>query len=161
MSLLGKDYFNISAYQNSSLIDIPNYVSNNIYTGIQWQCIEYVRRWYIIVLNLTFPSIEHAIDLWTIDYVYHPITNKQYRFYSILNGSDVEPKLADVLIFKKSQHYKYGHVAIITRVTKDAIYLAEQNMSEKKWSRPFSRKIKRRVDIIMDPLVLGWKTIGY
>lgn len=167
MNILGRDYYNIIAYQNitnsnsDKNINYINYKNNKIYTGIKWQCVEYVRRWYIQVLQLSFPSIENAIDLWNIPYVYDTITNKQHRFYSIVNGSNLEPKPADILVFKHSKIYPYGHVAIITRVTKDTIYLAEQNFSDTKWTRPYSRKIKRRLDIIMDPLVLGWKTIGY
>ena len=158
VNILGKDYYNITAYNNQST-DIPNFVSNKIYSGLQWQCIEYVRRWYILVLNLTFPSIKYAIDLWKIDYVNDPITNKQYRFYSVPNGSNREPTPGDVLVFKPSRLYPYGHVAIITRLDKDAIYLAEQNMDTKRWVRKYSRKIKRRVDTIIDPLVLGWKSL--
>lgn len=158
LNILGKDYYNITAYKNDST-DNPNYLYDKIYTGIQWQCIEYVRRWYILVFQLTFPSVKYAIDLWNIEYVYHPITKKQFRFYSIQNGSNTEPNVGDIIIFKQTKFYPYGHVAIVSRVTKDAVYLAEQNMSTQRWVGKYSRKIKRRVDTLMDPLVLGWKTI--
>jgi len=157
MSLLGIDYYGVPAYVND-FIQKHHYL-NNIYTGIQWQCIEYVRRWYIQKFNITFPSINHAIDIWDIPYLYHPITKKKFSFYSVMNSSNIEPKVGDILVFKKNETYPYGHVAIITRVKQDAIYLSEQNIDDIVWNKPYSRKVKRRVDTVLDPFVLGWKTI--
>jgi glutathionylspermidine amidase/synthetase len=157
MSLLGIDYYGVPAYVND-FIQKHHYL-NNIYTGIQWQCIEYVRRWYIQKFNITFPSINHAIDIWDIPYLYHPITKKKFSFYSVMNSSNIEPKVGDILVFKKNETYPYGHVAIITRVKQDAIYLYEQNIDDIVWNKPYSRKVKRRVDTVLDPFVLGWKTI--
>jgi hypothetical protein len=157
MTLLGIDYYGVPAYVND-FIEKHHYVKN-IYTGIQWECVEYVRRWYIQVLQLTFSSINNAIDLWDVPYVYHPITKIKFSFYSIKNGSNIEPNVGDILVFKKNQKYPYGHVAIITRITGDNIYLAEQNVTKKSWNKPYSRKIKRRVDTIIDPFLLGWKTL--
>ena len=157
MSLIGIDYYGVPAYKND-FIEKHHYVKN-IYTGIQWECVEYVRRWYIQIFNLTFPSIENAVDIWNIPYAYDPITKKQLRFHSVKNGKNVEPQVGDIVVFTKNEFYPYGHVAIITSVTSDAIYLAEQNIDDTVWNKPFSRKIKRRVDTVLDPFVLGWKTL--
>ena len=157
MSLLGIDYYGVPAYINDFIQ--KNHYEKNIYTGIQWECVEYVRRWYIKIFNLTFPSIENAFDIWNIPYVYDPVTKKQLRFDSVANGTNVEPRVGDILVFTQNEFYPYGHVAIITRLTQDYVYLAEQNIDDTVWNKPYSRKIKRRVDTIVDPFVLGWKTL--
>ena len=157
MSLLGIDYYGVPAYVNDFIQD-SHYVKN-IYTGIKWECVEYVRRWYIQVFNLTFSPIKNAVDIWNIPYVYVPNTKKQFGFDSVSNGMSVEPKVGDILVFIQNEFYPYGHVGIITRLTQDYLYLAEQNIDDTVWNKPYSRKIKRRVDTVLDPFVLGWKTI--
>jgi glutathionylspermidine amidase/synthetase len=157
MTLLGIDYYGVPAYVND-FIEKHHYVKN-IYTGIQWECVEYVRRWYILVFNLTFSPIQNAIDIWNIPYVYIPNTKQKFGFDSVINGSNVEPRVGDILVFKKNEFYPYGHVGIITRITSDYVYLAEQNIDTIIWNKPYSRKIKRRVDTVLDPFLLGWKTL--
>ena len=157
MNLLGIDYYGVPAYVNH-FIQTHHY-EKNIYTGIKWECVEYVRRWYIKIFNITFPSIKDAVDIWNIPYAYDPVTKKKFRFDSIMNGTNAEPVVGDILVFTQNEFYPYGHVAIITRLTQDYVYLAEQNIDDTVWNKPYSRKIKRRVDTIVDPFVLGWKTL--
>jgi len=117
MTLLGIDYYGVPAYINN-FIQKHHYVKK-IYTGIEWECVEYVRRWYIQIFNLTFSPIENAVDIWNILYVYHLVTKKKFRFVSIANGSNVEPEVGNILVFKKmnSTHMDmWGSLQVLQRI---------------------------------------------
>ncbi len=95
--------------------------------GLQYQCVEYVRRFYAEAPNINtklWPGM-NAIDFFgkatTIDLIAH------------LNGrSKMPPVPNDILVFDRTLTSPYGHVAIIMDVdaTKNTINIIEQN-----WSR--------------------------
>jgi hypothetical protein len=41
----------------------PEFV-NKEYAGIEWQCVEFARRWLMREKGFTFPSVDVAADLW-------------------------------------------------------------------------------------------------
>lgn len=47
----------------------PNYVylsdlNMTVYSGVKWQCVEYARRYLIMVYGVTFESVDNAFNIW-------------------------------------------------------------------------------------------------
>jgi hypothetical protein len=51
--IIRSDFIGIKAYScnNCSNENTVSFIQNDIYCGVKWQCMEYIRRWLII--NLT------------------------------------------------------------------------------------------------------------
>ncbi|MBU0975990.1 CHAP domain-containing protein [Patescibacteria group bacterium] len=96
-----------------------NYV-NGIYTGIKWQCVEYVRRYYLLVYGLDLAS-KYLGDANTW---YNNATIMGLDRYS--NGNSIAPQVGDILV---SDGGPYGHIAIIRKVSDDQVCTVQQNFS--------------------------------
>ena len=141
----GIDYYGVIAYVNTN--NGKNYLNGHV-TGIKWECVEYVRRWLMIVKGVTFEDVATAEDIWELK------TAKSLKGETLafINGKGIPP-VGALLIYKKTNKYPYGHVAVVVDVNDDIIYVAEQNYSLKKW-QGYSRRVDRK-----DP-VIGWKNIN-
>ena len=115
----------VQSYSNSNnKIDIPNYY-NNIYTGIKWQCVEYVRRYLIINHNIIFTNVNSAFE----------IPDAQFM---TLHGEIIIPKMnnnlviGSIIIFLKDYEINSpdGHVAIVSSVLSSGITVVEQNYND-------------------------------
>ena len=100
-------------YYPSLINSIDGYV-----TGVKWQCVEYVRRYYYSIFNTRFAS-GSAGDAGTWFGSWSalgltPYTNAQ---------STTAPQVGDILC-------STTHVAIIKRVVGDKVYTAQQNVYE-------------------------------
>ena len=77
------------AYSNCNsncVIFEPNH-QQDIYTGIKWQCVEYARRWLLEEQGVVFGDVEIAADIWELQQVNNPLSNKSLKFDSIVNGA--------------------------------------------------------------------------
>ena len=156
---------------------MPNHIDNldhtdietKIYYGIKYQCVELVRRWLIEKYNLTFPSINNAYEIFNLEYLYriNSIT-KLIRWISITNGNYIKPDIGAILVWNNNGDFKYtGHVAIITNIIDNIVYIAEQNYENKKWNKGcnWSRQLLLTFTngnyIIHDKngTIMGWKII--
>jgi len=143
----GIDHYGVVAYVNDGT-DKKNYVDGQ-FTGLQWQCVEYARRWLLQVRGITFDAVETAEDLWKLK----TATSVQgtHRFKNSKKGI---PTVGALLIYKKTNKVPFGHVAVIVDVHENGeIDVAEQNYSLKKW-KGYSRRIH-----MTDPNIIGWKTV--
>lgn len=157
----------IKAYSNCNskcVIYEPNKL-NGTYTGIKWQCVEYARRWLLANRNAVYGDVDIASDIWgEINHLTDVSTNKKILLKSYLNGSYTPPKIGDLLIYAKAFNGT-GHVAVIVDVDykNNYIYIAEQNYSNKLWTKNYSRKInlinKDGKYWLLDSYLLGWKHI--
>ena len=57
----------VIAFSNENSNHQANYYQG-IYTGLKYECVEFVRRWLIIVYNITFDSVDHAKDIYNLNY---------------------------------------------------------------------------------------------
>lgn len=97
-----------------------NYV-NGTYTGIKWQCVEYVRRYYLTVYNTDLAS-KHIGDANT----WYDNASKM-GLTSYRNSSTTSiPQTGDILV---SNGGKYGHIAIVKSVSNNKVYTIQQNFS--------------------------------
>lgn len=123
-------YSNQNDETNSKL---PNY-HNNIYTGVKWQCVEFVRRYLIIKHGITFSNVEHAFQI------------PQSQF-TTLNGFPVkmnnELTVGSIIVWPKNYEINspHGHVAIVSYISIYGINVVEQNYDDTNYERfiPFNK----------------------
>ena len=121
----------VQSYSNSNnkMDDTANYY-NGIYTGIKWECVEYVRRYLIINHNITFSNVDSAFK----------ITEAKFM---TLHGKNIIPNLTNnliignIIIFPKDYEVNSpdGHVAIISSILPSGITIAEQNYNDNLFPR--------------------------
>ena len=146
--IIGIDYYGINAYScNISTNNNPcmSFIHKTIFCGIKWQCVEYVRRWLILVHNITFQQLEMAYMMFTEPYItfIHIITEQRIPYIKYKNGivGNLLPKPGSIIVWDKTLGYKTGHVAIVSKITSKYIYIGEQNWDDLMWKKPYSRRI--------------------
>ncbi|CAF0877489.1 unnamed protein product [Rotaria sordida] len=134
---------NVPAYSNekSHSFRSGRHYIYGIFTGYQWQCVEFARRWLLIRKSCTFKDIPCAANIWTdVSYIERVIDGKHFQLRLIPNSSPQPPKKDSLLIYRRSNKMPYGHVAIITDVTSDYVYIAEQNNLYHYWPGDYARQ---------------------
>ena len=163
---LGKTAEGIESYSNckpNCIYMNPTFVENT-FAGIQWQCVEFARRWLMVNKTLTFESIDIAADLWNkIDHLVNFKTKATVPLKNNPNGSPSLPKQGDLIIYAR-EYLNTGHVVIVTKTDteKQLIYIAEQNYSNDKWPSDYARTIPftqvGKSYWLLDPYLIGWKS---
>jgi glutathionylspermidine amidase/synthetase len=163
--LLGRSSTGVPAYSNCSsqcVSEDANHV-NDTYTGMEWQCVEYARRWLFRTEGLVFESVDIAADIWDrIGYLVEPDSNLKRKLRNLPNGSAELPQRGDLLIWS-SDFLDTGHVAVVTRVDRAAGYVevVEQNFLNQAWQGEYARRIPMQYRDggfwLDDKLILGWK----
>lgn len=104
----------VGAYSNGNI----NYVGPYGTYGYQFQCVEYVNRFYVQALgHKNMRGGGNAKDYYS--------TAKSKGLVAYRNGvSTTPPKMGDIIC---SNGGKYGHVAIVRQVTNNCIYVIQQN----------------------------------
>ena len=145
-----------------------------VYTGMQWQCVEFARRFLLLRKNFVFGSVDGAEDIFSVcEEVWDPLNASNRRsFLSIAQGSRavVSPFLEEgVLIIWSRQlpDMPFGHVAVVVNVDvgQRLVHIAEQNYNSEVWSdgQRYSRSLPLSsngffVDDAVDTIV-GYKKI--
>lgn len=138
---------------------------SGLVTGLQWQCVEYARRWLIHNLGLTFGDVRRACDIWHQTQVYHRIESKQsVRVDSHLNGEVLPPGIGSLLIY--GREYKgTGHVAVVTGIDFDTfeVRVCEANYLNRPWPGDYARCLPLVARggrfWVLDAHLIGWKNI--
>jgi hypothetical protein len=150
---------------------LPNYVQNGtVYTGMQWQCVEYSRRYLITAMSVTFQSVDYAYEIFDLSTVNPLNAGAPPRpFLAWSNGvASTPPAVGCLLIYGKQLDGVTGHVAAIVYVAPDLTFLrvAEQNWDNAAWNgRGYSRRLtvaktSTGVFAVNDEAVLGWKCVA-
>lgn len=138
----------VIGYCNTIPYDSLSYLDGH-YTGKKWECVEFVRRYYQQIFGLTFPSIKNAYNLMHMSSMKSLDGSSTVRCTFYKRGT---PQLHDILIF---DHEIHGHTAIVVKVLKDLVYVAEQNWGF--WNGAgYSRKVS-----LQDPTLLGWLHVSH
>lgn len=98
-----------------------NYV-DSLYVGIKWQCVEYVRRYYLLVYGLDLAS-KHRGDA-DANTWYDNAAKMGLSRYA--NGGSIKPQVGDILV---SDGGDCGHIAIVRSVLSNQICTIQQNFS--------------------------------
>lgn len=113
-------------------------LKSRIYTGMRWQCVEFSRRYLIISKGITYGSINHAYEIFDLNYAIDIRTNERKNFKGFLNDGLEIPKKDDLIIFAKDPKNVHGHVAVALNVVlinenEGFVEIGEQNYYNKKW----------------------------
>lgn len=124
------DEFNgVTIYYNGGVNNVSGrrMTSDGYNLGLKYQCVEFVKRYYYQHLNHKMPdTYGHAKDFF-IPAVKDGRKNTQRNLTQYTNPSKSLPKVNDLLVFKGNTFNKYGHVAIVSKVTDDEIEIIQQN----------------------------------
>jgi hypothetical protein len=140
-------FHGVTAYSNQrheTKCKDANYY-NGIYTGIKWQCVEFVRRYLIIKHGVTFSDVASAFE----------IPNAQF---TTLKGSPIQMKndlkVGSIIIFPKSykNNLPDGHVSIVSNITLFGITVVEQNYIDDQFTRFIKNKDLKNVTILSLPV---------
>ena len=115
---------------NDYYISNVQYNMNGFITGMKWQCVEYVVRYYYLKYGLDIKrDATHTGDGRT--FYDDVVGNTPYRRGGIIafpNGGNTPPQVGDILGFRDNRsNDSAGHVAIISEVGDNYIKLAQQN----------------------------------
>ena len=138
---------NVPAYsnRNSNVFNTGRQYHHGVYTGYQWQCVEFARRWLLIRKTCTFKDIPSACNIWDdVPHIERVTDGQRFRLRPVANGSPEPPKKDSLLIYYRSFRMPFGHVAVITDVTKDHVHIAEQNNLHHYWPGDYARRAPLR-----------------
>ena len=108
----------VTAYSNGS---VTTDSTDRISTGLKWQCVEFVRRYYSTVYGMNIGAGENASGFYS--------SAASWKLASFPNGGTVSPQVGDILCFAGGSSGN-GHVAIITGVSSTQITVIQQNVTE-------------------------------
>ena len=163
--VLGKSPAGVVAYSNCSGKCVSKDANRfaDVYTGMQWQCVEFARRWLYRTQGVVFESVDDAYNIWdSISYLVDVKSGGKQHLRNYPNGSSELPRRGDLLIWS-SDYLGTGHVAIVMRVDQQQGYVevAEQNFLNREWQGSYARRIplqQREGGIWLDAAhLLGWK----
>jgi surface antigen len=124
------DSFNgVSVRYNGSVGNVTgrNTTKNGYNLGLEYQCVEFVKRYYYEHLNHRMPnSYGNAKDFYDVNLV-DGQKNKARNLLQYSNPSRLKPQVDDLIIFDGSIFNAYGHVAIISKVKTGTIEIIQQN----------------------------------
>tara|TARA_R100001082_G_scaffold111119_1_gene93481 strand:+ start:420 stop:1130 length:711 start_codon:yes stop_codon:yes gene_type:complete len=120
------EYNGVIAYHNGDDInscDDRHWSSDGYMYGMKWQCVEYVRRYYYDVFDHAMPNRwGHAASYYDPT-VENGHINKDRGLIQFKNGLE-KPQVDDIIVWSG----KYGHVAVITKVTDTHVHTIAQNV---------------------------------
>lgn len=120
-------YCNVSVYENGYLFHRghgKHYAADGYYYGQKWQCVEYIKRFYRLVLRHDMPDgMGHARSFFD-DRIAQGELNARRGLVQYCNGGDCIPAVNDILVFQDTQ---YGHMGVVTAVG-DALEIIQQNI---------------------------------
>lgn len=128
--------------------------------GLKYQCVEFVKRYYYQHYKHKMPdSYGHAKDFFDSK-VKDGELNKRRNLIQYTNASKSKPKVGDLLVFDGNIYNKYGHVAIISKVSNDKIEIIQQNPGPYASSRlEFKLTYKENLYKVDYDEILGWLRI--
>jgi len=123
--------------------------------GLKYQCVEFIKRYYYEYYDHKMPeSYGHAKDFFN-----QSLEDKQFNkdrgLVQFRNTRNSKPLLGDIIVFGSSQKNPYGHMAIVSEISKDQIEIIQQN-----WGLKTRQKIKlveyEGIYTVAEFDVLGW-----
>ena len=137
-------FSNYNKNDNSKNKDQPNYY-NNVYTGIKFQSVEFVRRWLISVYKITFESVDNATDIFKLqNFILVKYPSIKIIIEKCVNDGSKNIAFGNVIIWDSQggAFDVYGSCAIVVKVKNNIIFIADQNVSNKSWNgKCYTRKL--------------------
>ena len=171
-TVLGQDASNVIGYSNCNdkyTGSESNFVNEDVYSGLRWQCVEYSRRWLIETKQVTFQSVDIAAQIWDLSAVTKVGTTESLPFESYSNRlTSHAPEIGCLLIYN-TDLAPTGHVAVIVGIdlVSNVVLIGEQNWSNNYWlGSNYARNISLLTNAsgyyeIQDEYLIGWKCVKY
>lgn len=149
----------VTVFYNGGVNNVSgrNTTTDGYNLGLKYQCVEFVKRYYYEHLKHKMPdSSGHAKDFFDSS-LEDGQNNKKRNLTQYTNKSQTKPKVDDLLIFSGTIFNRYGHVAIISKVTENEIEIIQQNAGPFRKSRElFTLDNQNDKWEIKNNRVLGW-----
>lgn len=124
-------------------LDESNYVGAHIYTGVKWQCLEFVRRYLILRYGISFGPVRDVYDFWQ--------QCGRARICQVFVHNP-RPQPDDLVLLHDSHT---GHIGIVTEFDRrtQTVRVADQNFQYGKyWKTPtYAYEMS-----IHDGKIFGW-----
>ena len=119
---------NVFVFYNGGVDNVVQRNTEDGYNlGLEYQCVEFVKRYYYEHYHHKMPdSYGHAISFYDAS-VPDGALNTQRNLNQYSNPSKMYPQEGDLLVMEGSLFNRYGHVAIISKVTDNQIEIIQQN----------------------------------
>lgn len=149
----------VFVYYNGAVGNVSgrNTTPDGYNVGLKYQCVEFVKRYYLQHLNHKMPdSYGHAKDFFD-KALADGQRNKKRNLTQYTNPSQTQPRVNDLIVFDKTNLNPYGHVAIVSKVTGKRIEIIQQNPGPTGRSRENLRLAKHGGKWqISNKQILGW-----
>lgn len=149
----------VYVYYNGGVANVEerNMTADGYNLGLKYQCVEFVKRYYYERFHHRMPDVYgHAKSFYDKNITDGNI-NPARDLIQYKNPSKTKPQPDDLLIFGPSITNRFGHVAIISKVSDKEVEIVQQNPG------PFSpsRETIELVNIdgrweIVDERIYGW-----
>lgn len=118
----------VYVYYNGKMSNVSGRTTVNGYNvGLKYQCVEFVKRYYLEELNHKMPnSYGHAKNFFQKG-LKDGSKNKARNLRQYTNPSQSKPQVKDLIIFDGHLFNKYGHVAIVAKVSENSVEIIQQN----------------------------------
>lgn len=125
--------------------------------GLEYQCIEFVKRYYFEYYHHKMPDTYGNAKDFFEDTVVDGKLNYKRNLVQYRNPSFSKPAIGDLLIFDGHIGNKYGHVAIISNTTANQIEIIQQNPGPFAPTRLWiNLSVKNNQYKIENNRILGW-----
>lgn len=149
----------VYVYFNNSVGNVEgrNVSPDGYNIGLKYQCVEFVKRYYYENKNHRMPdSYGHAKDFFERQLADGTLS-KRRNLVQYNNPSNSRPQVDDLIVFDGTTFNKYGHVAIISKVTNNSVEIIQQNPGPLAGSREtYKLKQKNGKWQIEKDKTLGW-----
>ncbi|WP_125722522.1 CHAP domain-containing protein [Flavobacterium ustbae] len=119
----------VKVYYNGGVDNIEgrNVTEDNYNLGLKYQCVEFVKRYYYEHYNHKMPdAYGHAKDFFDSK-IKDGNLNGNRNLIQYTNPSTSKPETGDLVIFSSSLLNRFGHVAIISKVSENEVEIIQQN----------------------------------
>lgn len=125
--------------------------------GLEYQCVEFVKRYYYEELNHKMPNTYgHARDFFNLQ-LKDGALNEARALTQFINGGSARPKPDDLLVYQATDENPYGHVAIVVKVDSNQVEIIQQNRLVESSAREiFELKEENGNWLIENPEIVGW-----
>jgi len=119
----------VKVYYNGKISNIEgrNTTKDGYNLGLKYQCVEFVKRYYYEYYHHKMPdSYGNAKDFFDVE-VSDGEINEKRGLLQCKQLSNYKPQVGDLVILDGHKGNEYGHVAIVSKVSKNQIEIIQQN----------------------------------
>lgn len=149
------DSFNdVPVYYNGTSPSVhgKHYTADGYELGVKWQCVEFVRRYYLETYQHKMPSFEGNAVNYFDESVSDGGFNSSRDLIQFTNNGQRIPTIGDILVFKG----KYGHVAIVTSANQVSLEVIQQNVNKRSRDEIVISKSNYGFEFESRAKILGW-----